>query len=83
MMFKHTQETTTRVYLVHLVDATGVVQQTLGDRGLSRVDVSGDADVAHHLQLLFGTARRVQGDAGGPKLYDERKKLVTENERFK
>ena len=36
----------TIVNLADLVDAAGVIQEALGDRGLARVDVGHDADVA-------------------------------------
>ncbi len=63
------------VHLADLVGATGVVEDPLGRRGLTRVDVSHDPDVAGlfegkfacHLRVLFGRVVRagVEGVVSG------------------
>ena len=46
------------VDLAHLVGAAGVVEDPLGRRGLARVDVGHDPDVAHALECDFCLRRR-------------------------
>ena len=62
-------------YLVHLTDATRVEEDPLGERGLPRVDVRRDADVADPLQRDDGSGR---GALGGPAHADRPLKLTAQ-----
>jgi hypothetical protein len=46
------------LHLVHLVNAARVEEQTFGERGLARVDVGRDTDVADSIQVVDFLFRR-------------------------
>ena len=45
------------MHVAHLVDHAGVKEDALGDRGLARIDVRGDADVTGSLQRELALRR--------------------------